>query len=47
MVNLGNIAILEKDFKTAKDWFARALKAQPDNKAAQSGLERAISELNQ
>lgn len=45
MVNLGNIAVLEKDFKTALQWFSKALELQPDNRSAQNGLERAKTEL--
>lgn len=45
MVNLGNIAILQKDFKTAGVWFKKALALQPDNKGAKSGLDRVNMEL--
>lgn len=45
MVNLGNIALLEKDFVTADEWFKKALLIQPDNKAALNGLNRVETEL--
>jgi len=47
MVNLGNIAILQKDFRTAKTWFAQALEVQPENANAAKGLERALTELEE
>ncbi len=47
MVNLGNIALLERDFATASRWFREALAAQPDNRAAKGGLERARLELEE
>jgi len=47
MVNLGNIAILQKDFRTAKNWFSRALELQPENSIAVKGLERALYELEE
>lgn len=45
MVNLGNIAILQKEFKTAKTWFTSALTEDPENTSAKSGLERVMVEL--
>jgi hypothetical protein len=45
MVNLGNISILQKDFKTAGVWFKKALELQPDNKGAKNGLDRVELEL--
>jgi len=45
MVNLGNIAILQKDYRTAKTWFTQALEVQPENSNAAKGLERARTEL--
>lgn len=45
MVNLGNIAILQKDYKTAKSWFSSALSADPSNASAKAGLDRAAVEL--
>ncbi len=45
MVNLGNIAILQKDFKTAKTWFSSALAQDPENASAKTGLERVLVEL--
>ncbi len=47
MVNLGNISVLEKDYKSAVSWFTEALAQQSDNKAALNGLERAQGELAQ
>ena len=46
MVNLGNISILQKDFKTAGAWFKKALEIQPDNKTAKNGLDRVELELS-
>jgi len=45
IINLGNISLLEKDFKTAASWFKKALELQPDSKGAQTGLDRANLEL--
>jgi len=45
IINLGNISLLEKDFKTAAAWFKKALELQPDSKGAQTGLDRANLEL--
>lgn len=47
MINLGNIATLEKDFKTAAKWYTQALAIQPESKAARNGLERAQTELKE
>lgn len=47
MVNLGNIAILQKDFRTAKSWYSQALEIQPENNNATKGLERALTELEE
>jgi tetratricopeptide (TPR) repeat protein len=47
MVNLGNIALLEKDFTTADEWFKKALLIQPDSKAALNGLNRVETELSE
>lgn len=44
--NLGNIAILEKDYEKAVGCFQAVLKLQPDNKAALLGLARAAYELD-
>jgi len=46
LVNLGNIAIIEKRWEDAVGYFTRVLKQQPDNKTALSGLAQAKSELN-
>lgn len=45
MVNLGNIALLEHESATAASWFRKALAAQPDNKGAKNGLDRATADL--
>ena len=47
MINLGNIATLELDYKTAADWYRRALALQPDSKSAQKGLDAALLELEE
>jgi len=47
MVNLGNIAILQQDYRTAKTWFGKALEIQPENNNAAKGLERALTELEE
>ncbi|MBN2811977.1 MAG: tetratricopeptide repeat protein [Spirochaetales bacterium] len=44
MVNLGNIALLEKDLSSAERWFRRALDIQEDNRGALSGLERVLAD---
>jgi tetratricopeptide (TPR) repeat protein len=44
LVNLGNIALVQKEFTVAEQWFRQALAAQPDNRAAQTGLDRALAE---
>jgi hypothetical protein len=45
MVNLGNIALLEHESAMAASWFRKALAAQPDNKGAKNGLDRATADL--
>jgi hypothetical protein len=45
MVNLGNVALLERDYAAASESFRKALSIAPDNKAAQTGLSRATAEL--
>lgn len=47
MVNIGNLALLEKDFAAAGTWFRKALELQADNKAALAGLERVKLELSE
>lgn len=47
MNNLGNIALLERNFTQAKSWFEKALSVQSDNRTALSGLERAMTELDE
>jgi tetratricopeptide (TPR) repeat protein len=46
LINLGNIAFLEKNYEGAVDYFRRVLEQQPDNKAALVGLARAKYELD-
>jgi tetratricopeptide (TPR) repeat protein len=38
--NLGNMALREKNFATARRWFEEALRLRPDNPAALQGLEK-------
>ena len=45
LVNLGNIAILERDYETAGQWFRQALDKDPDNLRAQRGWDRVQTEL--
>lgn len=45
LVNLGNISIIEKDFKSAREWYKKALELKPENQSAKKGLERAEAEL--
>jgi hypothetical protein len=40
MINRGNIALLEKNYTQAEQWFAQALEAEPGNAAAAHGLEQ-------
>jgi tetratricopeptide (TPR) repeat protein len=40
MINRGNIALLEKSYTQAEQWFAQALAADPGNAAALRGLEQ-------
>jgi tetratricopeptide (TPR) repeat protein len=46
LVNLANVSFLLKDYEAAAAAFEKALKAQPDNKAAIIGLARARYELD-
>jgi tetratricopeptide (TPR) repeat protein len=45
MVNLGNIAILEREPASAVSWFRKALEIEPDNKGAKAGFDRASADL--
>ena len=45
MNNLGNIAALQKKYEEALSWYKKALEVEPDNRTAQSGLNRIQSEL--
>ena len=44
MNNLGNIAMLQKRYADAQNWYRQALLRDPTNTAAQRGLERATAE---
>jgi len=46
LVNMGNVAYLQKDFESAASIFERALTFLPENKAALIGLARARYELD-
>jgi hypothetical protein len=41
MVNLGNLAVISRDFAAAEDWFSQALRADPGSQGARNGLDRA------
>jgi tetratricopeptide (TPR) repeat protein len=43
MVNLGNIAMLAKDYTVAEQWFALALQNDPDNQTARNSLNQIIA----
>ncbi len=47
MVNLGNIALLEKDYPTADKWFRKALEIDPESKSAKNGLNRTATEVEE
>jgi hypothetical protein len=40
MTNLGNLALIERDYAAAERWFAQALAREPENEAAARGLEK-------
>jgi len=40
MTNRGNIALTENDFAAAERWFNQALRQDPENRAAKSGLDK-------
>jgi TPR repeat protein len=42
MVNLGNLAVMVRNFSVAEQWYARALQADPANRAAQNGMNRIV-----
>jgi hypothetical protein len=46
LVNLANVAFLQKDYEAAASYFEKALANQPNNKAAIMGLARARYELD-
>lgn len=46
-VNLGNLALLERDYREAERHFRDALRMDPASKAAKSGLDRALVELEE
>jgi hypothetical protein len=40
MTNRGNLALIEKDYTVAERWFRQALTREPENQAAQRGIEK-------
>jgi tetratricopeptide (TPR) repeat protein len=40
MVNLGNLAVMSRDFAAAEQWFTKALQADPGNRGALNGLNQ-------
>jgi tetratricopeptide (TPR) repeat protein len=40
MTNRGNLALIERDYATAEQWFRQALASDSENQAALRGLER-------
>jgi TPR repeat protein len=40
MVNLGNLAVMSRDFAAAEQWFTRALQADPGSRGALNGLNQ-------
>jgi tetratricopeptide (TPR) repeat protein len=42
MVNLGNLAIMTRDFTAAEQWFTRALQADPGSRGALNGLNQVV-----
>jgi tetratricopeptide (TPR) repeat protein len=40
MVNLGNLAYMERDMETASRWYGQALSTDPSNRAAANGLNQ-------
>jgi hypothetical protein len=40
MVNLGNLAVINRDFSSAEDWFNRALQTDPGSRGALNGLNQ-------
>ncbi len=47
MVNLGNIASIQKRFDDAKMWFEKVLSINPNNKAARTNLDRIQREFDE
>lgn len=45
-INLGNIALVLKDYKTAERWYQEVLRESPTDQAANSGLDRVRAELS-
>ena len=43
MTNRGNLALIEKDYAVAEQWFAQALAQEPENMTAKRGLEKAAA----
>ncbi|MDR1410680.1 MAG: tetratricopeptide repeat protein [Spirochaetaceae bacterium] len=44
MTNRGNLALIEKEYAAAEQWFKEALAKGPGNAAAQRGLEKALTD---
>jgi tetratricopeptide (TPR) repeat protein len=44
MANLGNLAMMDRDFTTAEQWFRRALQIDPENRIANNGLAQIATE---
>ncbi|MDR1318854.1 MAG: hypothetical protein LBJ90_04445 [Treponema sp.] len=40
MINLGNLAMLERDIDAAERWYTQALSRDPANRAAANGLNQ-------
>jgi tetratricopeptide (TPR) repeat protein len=40
MVNLGNLAVMSRDFNSAEEWFNRALQTEPGSRGALNGLNQ-------
>jgi tetratricopeptide (TPR) repeat protein len=44
MINLGNLALLDRDYVGAEQWFRQALQIDPGNKVAQDGMTQVLME---
>lgn len=45
MLNLANLAVMNKDYKLAESWYLKILQIDPENKGAASGLSRIAADL--